>query len=95
MSQPSDSASYTIVFDIDSSLSSACTRELAVVSEACALVCNSVYYSTSYITLCIIRVWNNIIATTRTRLWIALFPGSRAVVCRYRLIIGEPSEPTF
>ena len=63
----------------------------AVVSEACGLVCNSVYYSTSYITLCIIWVWNNIIATTRTRLWIALFPGSRAVVCRYRLIIGEPS----
>ena len=64
----------------------------AVVSEVCALVCNSVYYSTSYIPLCIIWVWN---ATTRTRLWIALFPGSRAVVCRYRLIIGEPSEPTF
>ena len=64
----------------------------AVVSEACAVVCNSVYYSTSYITLCIIWVWNS---TTRTRLWIALFPGSRAVFCRDRLIIGEPSEPTF
>ncbi|CAI7993921.1 hypothetical protein GBAR_LOCUS1354 [Geodia barretti] len=34
-------------------------------------------------------------STARTRLWIAMFPGSRAVVYRDRLIIGEPSEPTF
>ena len=64
----------------------------AIVCEACAIVCNSVFYSTSYVTLCIIWVWN---ATTRTRLLIDLFPGSRAVVCRFRLIIGEPIEPTF
>ena len=56
MSQPSN---YTSVPDIDSSLPPAHTRELALVSEAWWLVCNSLYYSTTYVNyLILLWVWN-------------------------------------